>query len=264
MPEPLDDFFPNDGHHFLTAADHEQEQQSPANSNGEGDAEAAATAAAAPEPEAGPEAEAAPPSFDPEVWEQALALAEAVAFAADRPVTPKQLQPLLPEGLPAAAVFAKLAERCQSRPVRLIEVAGGWAFRTAPDLAPAITRVVEVPRRLPRVAMETLSIIAYHQPVTRSEIEEIRGASLSQNTLEALLDMGLVAPRGRKEVPGRPSLWGTTPKFLEQFGLKQLSDLPRREELVNDMGPPLPLNEAKAEAEAASEEGEPEASPEAA
>ncbi len=98
---------------------------------------------------------------------------------------------------------------------------------------------MEVPRRLPRAAMETLAIIAYHQPVTRAEIEEIRGASLSQTTLESLLEMGLIAPRGRKEVPGRPSLWGTTPRFLEQFGLKTLSDLPRREELVNE--PALPL-----------------------
>jgi segregation and condensation protein B len=88
--------------------------------------------------------------------------------------------------------------------------------------------------------METLAIVAYHQPVTRAEIEEIRGASLSQSTLELLLDAALIAPRGRKEVPGRPSLWGTTPRFLEQFGLKALNDLPRREELVNE--PTLPLS----------------------
>ena len=86
--------------------------------------------------------------------------------------------------------------------------------------------------------METLAIIAYHQPVTRAEIEEIRGASLSQTTLESLLELGLIAPRGRKEVPGRPSLWATTPRFLEQFGLRALSDLPRREELVNEPGAP--------------------------
>ena len=116
-------------------------------------------------------------------------------------------------------MLTALAGATAGRPVELVEVAGGFAFRTAPDLAPAITRVVEVPRRLPRAAMETLAIIAYHQPVTRAEIEEIRGAGLSQATLEALLEPGLVAPRGHKEVPGRPSLWGTTPRFLEQFGL---------------------------------------------
>jgi segregation and condensation protein B len=137
-------------------------------------------------------------------------------------------------------VLTALSAACAGRPVQLAEVAGGFAFRTAPELAPAITRVVEAPRRLPRAAMETLAIVAYHQPVTRAEIEEIRGASLSQSTLEMLLDASLIAPRGRKEVPGRPSLWGTTPRFLEQFGLKAIGDLPRREELVNE--PTLPLS----------------------
>ncbi|MFC4167119.1 SMC-Scp complex subunit ScpB [Teichococcus aestuarii] len=164
--------------------------------------------------------------------EHALRLAEALVFAADRPVPPERLQELLPPGLRAEAVMTLLAARYAGRGVQLTEVAGGYAFRTAPDLAPLLTRVVEVPRRLPRVAMEALAIIAYHQPVTRPEIEEIRGTSLSQATLETLLEHGLIAPRGRKEVPGRPSLWGTTPRFLEQFGLRELTDLPRREELL--------------------------------
>ncbi len=176
---------------------------------------------------------------DPAEWEQAIRLAEALVFASDRPVAPARLQPVLPEGCAARAVLEALAGRYADRPVQLVEVAGGFTFRTAPELAPSLTRVVEVPRRLPRAAMETLAVIAYHQPVTRAEIEEIRGVALSQATLESLLEMGLIAPRGRKEVPGRPSLWGTTPKFLEQFGLRALSDLPRREELVNE--PTLPL-----------------------
>ena len=112
-------------------------------------------------------------------------------------------------------------------------------FRTAPDLAPLLRKVVEVPRRLPRVAMETLAIIAYHQPVTRPEIEEIRGTSLSQQTLDALLEANLIAPRGRRESPGRPTLWGTTPQFLAQFGLNDLRELPRREDLLLE---PLPLD----------------------
>jgi segregation and condensation protein B len=88
--------------------------------------------------------------------------------------------------------------------------------------------------------MEAMAIIAYHQPVTRTEIEEIRGASLAQSTLEALLEHGLIAPRGRKEVPGRPVLWGSTPRFLEQFGLRALTDLPRRDELLaGEVGPAL-------------------------
>jgi segregation and condensation protein B len=177
---------------------------------------------------------------DPALFAQALRIAEALVFASDRPVTPARLGSALPPGCDARAVLFALAAATAARPAPLVEVAGGFAFRTAPDLAPAITRVVEAPRRLPRAAMETLAIVAYHQPVTRAEIEEIRGASLSQSTLELLLDAALIAPRGRKEVPGRPSLWATTPRFLEQFGLKALGDLPRREELVNEP-PPLPL-----------------------
>jgi segregation and condensation protein B len=122
-------------------------------------------------------------------------------------------------------------------------------FRTAPDLAPRLKRVVQVPRRLPRVAMETLAIVAYHQPVTRPEIEEIRGASLAQTTLDALLDAGLITPRGRKETPGRPTMWGTTPAFLAQFGLADLRDLPRREDLLVET-PAVVANPA-AEGEAA-------------
>lgn len=190
---------------------------------------------AAPEPFA-PAPPAPPAAPDPALFAHALRLAEAMVFASDRPVPPQRLQHALPPGVDARAVLTALAAQCADRPVQLVEVGGGFAFRTAPELAPALTRVVEVPRRLPRAAMETLAIIAYHQPVTRAEVEEIRGASLSQTTLESLLEIGLIAPRGRKEVPGRPSLWGTTPKFLEQFGLRTLSDLPRREELVNEPG----------------------------
>lgn len=166
-------------------------------------------------------------------FEHALRVAEALIFASDRPVKAERLQMALPMGCDAVAVLTALQARCAGRPVELVEVAGGFVFRTALDLAPAITRVVEVPRRLPRVAMETLAIIAYHQPVTRTEIEEIRGATVAQSTVDALLDMNLVTTRGKKEAPGRPSLWGTTPRFLEQFGLKSLADLPRREDLVS-------------------------------
>jgi segregation and condensation protein B len=100
-----------------------------------------------------------------------------------------------------------------------------------------LRKIVELPRRLPRAAMETLSIVAYHQPCTRTEIEDIRGASLSQSTLDLLLENGLITPKGRRETPGRPTLWGTTPAFLSQFGLNDLRDLPKREELLVE---PLP------------------------
>ena len=187
------------------------------------------------------------PSRDPE---PTLRLAEAMLFAAAAPVTPRQLTQLLPDGEDADAVLAALRARYAGRGVELVEVAGAWQFRTAPDLAPLLRRVVQVPRRLPRVAMETLAIIAYHQPVTRPEIEELRGAALGQGTLDQLLEADLVAPRGRKETPGRPTLWGTTPTFLSQFGLQQLRDLPRREDLLVEPSflapqpPPQPAPEA--------------------
>jgi segregation and condensation protein B len=190
------------------------------------------------------------------VTAEAVRIAEALLFASDRPVQPARLQGVLPEGQSAPAVLDALRQVLDGRGVVLAEVAGGFALRTASDLAPALTRVVEVPRRLPRVAMETLAVIAWHQPVTRAEIEEIRGAGLSQATLEALLEHGLVAPKGHKEVPGRPTLWGTTGKFLEQFGLTSLRDLPKREELVSaEAAAPLlsAAQEPTAEPEAAAE-----------
>lgn len=164
--------------------------------------------------------------------EDSLRLAEALVFASSAPVAARTLAQLLPETADADAVIAALAARYAGRGVELVQVAGGVQFRTAPDLAPRLRKVVELPRRLPRAAMETLAIVAYHQPVTRPEIEEIRGASLSQQTLDALLDAGLIAPRGRRESPGRPTLWGTTPAFLVQFGLADLRALPRREDLL--------------------------------
>jgi segregation and condensation protein B len=189
---------------------------------------------------------------------ESVRVAEALLFASDRPVTPQRLQQVLAEGQQAATVLAALGQALEGRGVVLAEVAGGFALRTAPDLAPALTRVVEVPRRLPRVAMETLAVIAWHQPVTRAEVEEIRGAGLSQATLEALLEHGLIAPKGHKEVPGRPTLWGTTPRFLEQFGLASLKDLPKREELVSAeaAAPLLSAAQVSANGGAAPQDGE--------
>jgi segregation and condensation protein B len=183
--------------------------------------------------------------------EEALRLAEALVFASAGPVGARALSQLLPENVDADAVIAALRDRYAGRGVELVEVAGGVQFRTAPDLLPRLRKVIEIPRRLPRVAMETLAIIAYHQPVTRAEIEEIRGTSLSQQTLDALLGADLVTPRGRRESPGRPTLWGTTPQFLAQFGLKDLRDLPRREDLL--LEPPALVSEAVAREPAVTE-----------
>lgn len=163
-----------------------------------------------------------------------IRLAEALVFANPDPVPLRALAALLPEDVEARAVMLAAQARFAGGGVELYEVAGGWQFRTAPDLAPRLTRVIAKPRRLPRVAMETLAIIAWHQPVTRAQVEEIRGATLSQQTLDALLEAGLIRTAGHREVPGRPSLWVTTPQFLAQFGLKDLKELPRREELVNE------------------------------
>ena len=171
--------------------------------------------------------------------EEALRLAEALVFAAAEPVPLRVLAALLPESIAVEDVVVALRDRFTNRGVELAEVAGGLSFRTAPDLADRLKRIIPSPRRLPRVAMESLAIIAYHQPVTRPEIEEIRGASLAQTTIDALLEAGLIVPKGRKEVPGRPTLWGTTPAFLAQFNLKDLRDLPRREDLLVGL-PPTP------------------------
>ena len=185
-----------------------------------------------------PENEKAPPAL-------AVRLAEALIFASPEPVQERallsllQAQQALPEAGEDAAgladVLRALSALYAGRGVQLVQVAGGWQFRTAPDLAPHLTKVMHRPRRLPRTAMETLSIIAYHQPCTRTEIEEIRGVSLSQATLDALLEAALIVPRGRKEVPGRPMLWATSTDFLRHFGLRDLRDLPRREELLVEL-----------------------------
>jgi len=195
--------------------------------------------------------------------EESLRLAEAMVFASATPVTARALSQVLAENMDADAVIAALRARYEGRGVELVSVAGGVQFRTVAELAPRLKKIVEVPRRLPRVAMETLAIVAYHQPVTRPEIEEIRGASLSQQTMDALLEADLIAPKGRKEAPGRPTLWATTPAFLVQFGLQDLRELPRREDLLVEpvapvteappaaTGEPVPEGEAEMAAEAA-------------
>ncbi len=164
-------------------------------------------------------------------------LAEALIFASADPVSARSLAALLPEDVDAADVLRELQRRYAGRGVELAEIGIGWQFRTAPDLAGRLTRTISRPRRLPRVAMETLAIVAWHQPVTRAQIEEIRGAALSQATLDALLELALIRPAGHRDVPGRPTLWATTPAFLAQFGLRDLSDLPKRSELVLEANP---------------------------
>lgn len=166
-----------------------------------------------------------------EITAEHLRLAEALLFAAAEPVTEKALAALLPDGIAAAGVVAALGESLAGRGVEVVAVAGGWMMRTAPDLAPLLRKRFEVPRRLSRAAVEALAIVAYHQPVTRAEIEDIRGVALAQGTLDTLVEAGFVEPKGRRETPGRPATWGTTAQFLAHFGLPSIRDLPKLDEL---------------------------------
>jgi segregation and condensation protein B len=153
-------------------------------------------------------------------------MVEALLFAAAEPLSAADLARRLPEGTDVGRALATLKARYQGRGVELECVADRWRFRTAPDLAFLMTEEREEQRRLSKAAMETLAIIAYHQPVTRAEIEAIRGVGLSRGTLDLLLEIGWVRMRGRRRSPGRPVTFGTTDAFLEHFGLPSLADLP--------------------------------------
>ena len=156
---------------------------------------------------------------------------EALLFAAAGPLSIADIARRLPEGADAGQAIAGLRARYAGRGVELVCVADRWAFRTAPDLSFLMTEQRDEPRKLSKAALETLAIIAYHQPVTRAEIESVRGVSLSKGTLDLLLEMGLVRLRGRRRSPGRPVTYGTTDHFLEHFGLASLHDLPGAAEM---------------------------------
>ena len=156
---------------------------------------------------------------------------EALLFAAAEPLAVADLARRLPEGADIEAGLASLQARYAERGVTLVEVGGRWRFQTAEDLAFLMTVERTEPRRLSRAAQETLAIIAYHQPVTRAEIESIRGVQASRGTLDLLLEIGIVRPRGRRRTPGRPVTYATTDAFLEHFGLAGLVDLPGAAEM---------------------------------
>jgi segregation and condensation protein B len=156
---------------------------------------------------------------------------EALLFAAAGPLSEADLAKRLPEGADIAAAIASLQARYLGRGVELARVADRWRFQTAQDLAWLMTEEREEPRRLSKAAQETLAIIAYHQPVTRAEIEAVRGVQASRGTLDVLLELGLVRMRGRRRTPGRPVTYGTTDAFLEHYGLATLADLPGAAEM---------------------------------
>ncbi len=160
-----------------------------------------------------------------------LRVIEALLFAADEPLDEETLGVNLPAGEDIAALLEELQGLYAGRGVNLVRVAGKWAFRTAEDLSFLLERHSVEQRRLSRAALETLAIIAYHQPVTRAEIEEIRGVSTSKGTLDVLLETGWIRMRGRRRAPGRPITYGTTPNFLDHFNFEQIGDLPGLDEL---------------------------------
>jgi len=167
----------------------------------------------------------------PEDHTQQLRLLEAVLFASAEPVSESALQLRFGEGVNIRILLQDLADLYANRGVNLVAAGGCWAFRTAPDLAGLLREETEVAAKFSRAALETLAIIAYHQPVTRAEIENIRGVATNKGTLDILMEAGWVRPGRRRETPGRPVTWITTAQFLDHFGLESLRDLPGLEEL---------------------------------
>lgn len=162
---------------------------------------------------------------------QHLRLAEALLFASAEPLGAEQIKRHLPEDADLDGLMSELQALYANRGVNLVRVGARWAFRTAADVAPLMQIETAVTRKPSRAAVETLAIIAYHQPVTRAEIEEIRGVALSKGTLDTLLEAGWIRPKGRRRTPGRPVTWGTTEAFLDHFGLESLDALPGVAEL---------------------------------
>ncbi len=160
-----------------------------------------------------------------------LRLLEAILFASAQALTPQAIHQLMPEGADIGGLLAGLQADYAARGVNLVEIDGTWAFRTAADLAGALTLEKDVQRKMSRAALETLAIVAYHQPITRAEIENIRGVVTHKGTLDVLIEAGWVKPGRRRETPGRPLTWVTTTEFLDQFSLGTLMDLPGLDDL---------------------------------
>lgn len=160
-----------------------------------------------------------------------MRMAEAIVFASAEPVSARALAARLPEGADVARAMNELQRVYEKRGVNLVRVGDGWAFRTAGDLAFLMSRDAVQQKKLSRAALEVLAIIAYHQPVTRAEIEEIRGVETSKGTIDTLMETEWIRMRGRRRTPGRPVTYGTTEGFLDHFGLEELRDLPGLDEL---------------------------------
>ena len=166
-----------------------------------------------------------------EAVDKDLRLLEALLFAAVEPIDIETLRERMAEDVDISALLARLARDYVGRGINLVTVAGRWRFQTAPDLAGHLVDVKEAPRKLSRASLETLAIIAYHQPVTRAEIEDVRGVAVSKGTIDVLMELSWVRPRGRRRTPGRPVTYGTTEGFLAHFNLETITDLPGRDDL---------------------------------
>ena len=166
-----------------------------------------------------------------ELRAEELRLLEAMLFASAEPLDEKSLAERLPQDIDVHTALLRLQEDYATRGVNLVRIGGKWTFRTATDLSWLLSKETVETRKLSRAAVETLAIIAYHQPVTRAEIEEIRGVTTSKGSVDVLLETGWIRPRGRRKSPGRPVTYGTSEAFLSHFGLDAVSDLPGLEEL---------------------------------
>ena len=198
-----------------------------------------------------------------------LRLLEALLFASCEPMAPAQLARHFPDGTDIPKLLEELQALYANRGVNLVRLDKSWAFRTAPDLGGRMIIETNVQKKLSRAAIETLAIIAYHQPVTRAEIEEIRGVAMSKGTLDSLLEAGWIRPKGRRRTPGRPVTWATSEAFLDQFGLESLEALPGLDELkaaglldarpavsIGRLGQLPPVDDENESAETAEEESE--------
>jgi len=165
------------------------------------------------------------------VKDEHLRMLEALMFASEKPLSFADVADRMPDGVDVAALMEALSVIYEGRGVNVTEANGKWFFRTAPDLSFLLRKEVEDQRKLSRAGVETLAIIAYHQPVTRAELEDIRGVSISKGTIDVLMEAGWVRPMGRRRTPGKPVTYGTTEEFLVHFGLSALDDLPGLEEL---------------------------------
>jgi segregation and condensation protein B len=177
------------------------------------------------------EVEETGPSASPELADRQLRILEALLFASAEPLAASELAPHLGDGVDAEPLLAALQTQYAPRGVNLVRRGDKWAFRTAADLSFLLLRETTDNKPLSRAALETLSIIAYHQPATRAEVEEVRGVATGKGTLDLLMEAGWIRMRGRRRTPGRPVTYGTTEAFLDHFGLESLADLPGLEEL---------------------------------